>query len=94
MIIIAGSLYVAPERRGEYLAATSEVAVLARRFPGCIDFVQAADPIEADRINIYEQWASDEDVAAFRRSGGPSPALPAVRTFDVKKYRIASTEAP
>jgi quinol monooxygenase YgiN len=94
MIIIAGRLYVDPQRRDEYLAATADVAPKARSFRGCLDFVQAADPVEPDRINVYERWSSDDDVAAFRASGGTSSALPEIRKFDVKKYRIASTEAP
>jgi quinol monooxygenase YgiN len=94
MIIIAGRLYVAPEQRDEYLAATADVAVKARQFHGCLDFVQAADPVEPGRINVYEQWQADEDVLAFRASGGSSPTLPKVQKADVKKYRIAAIEPP
>lgn len=94
MIIIAGKLYVAPEQRDDYLAATADVAIKARQFSGCLDFVQAADPVEPGRINIYEQWQSDEDVLAFRASGGSQPSLPKVQKADVKKYRIAAVEQP
>ncbi|RYE89974.1 MAG: antibiotic biosynthesis monooxygenase [Myxococcales bacterium] len=94
MIIIAGTLHVDPARRDEYLALTADVAVKARQAPGCLDFVQSADPIEPGRINIHERWESDADVEAFRRSGGPSPELPGIRQASVKKYRIAGVEAP
>lgn len=94
MIIIAGKLYVASERRVEYLTKVADVAALARRAKGCLDFVQSPDPIEPDRINIYEQWSDDADVEAFRESGGPMPALPEVKRAEVKKYRIASVESP
>lgn len=94
MIIIAGRLYVAPEQREGYLAATADVAVKARQFPGCLDFVQTADPVEPGRINIYEQWQSDQDLLAFRASGDPLPPLPKVQKADVKKYRIAAVEPP
>lgn len=94
MIIIAGQLYVAPGRRDEYLATVADVAAQARRAAGCLDFVQAPDPIEPDRINVYEQWASDDDVRAFRASGGPMPARPEIKRADVKKYRIAAVEPP
>jgi hypothetical protein len=36
MIIIAGKLYVASERRDEYLAKVADVAALARRAEGCL----------------------------------------------------------
>ena len=97
MIIIAGSLRVAATDRDRYLDAVEGVATQARRSPGCHDFVQSADPIDTERINIYERWESDEELMAFRASGseqsGPS-GLPAILGADVAKYRISSVESP
>lgn len=92
MIIIAGRLHVAPADRDRYLHATEEVARLARQAPGCHDFVQAADPIDAGRINVYERWESDADLARFRAADGPE--LPPINSADVRRYRIASVESP
>lgn len=97
MIIVAGRLHVAATERAGYLAGTAEVAVLARRAPGCLDFVQAADPVDPTRVNVYERWESDADVEAFRTSGdpdAPEPELPAIVDAEVSKYRISSIEAP
>ena len=94
MIIIAGTLLVEAGDRGRYLAAVAGVARLARQAPGCFDFVQAADPLDAERINVYERWESDEDLHRFRTSGGPDLDLPPLRSADVHKYRIAGVEAP
>ena len=97
MIIIAGHLRIAASEREEYLTAVSGVAVLARRLPGCHDFVQSADPIDSERINIFERWDNDEVLMAFRSSGSDNdePAtLPAVLSADVAKYRISAVESP
>lgn len=97
MLIIAGHLRVDPAQRDRYLTATAAVAPLARDALGCLDFVQVADPVEADRIVIYERWESDEDLMAFRTSGGPdddAAAPPDILDADVRKYRIAAVEAP
>ena len=94
MLIIAGELHVDPADRDRYLAATADVAPQARAFPGCLDFVQAADPVEPGRINIFERWESDEDLMRFRRSGGPEIDLPDLRAADVHKFRISAVEAP
>ncbi|SNR50966.1 putative quinol monooxygenase [Blastococcus mobilis] len=97
MIIVAGSLRVASGDRDGYLAAVADVAVQARRAPGCLDFVQAADPLDPERINIFERWESDEDLQRFRTSGDPDappPDVPDVLSAEVRKYRIASVEAP
>lgn len=98
MIIIAGHLRVAAAERDAYLTAVSDVAEQARRSPGCLDFVQAADTVEPDRINIYERWDSDEALMAFRTSGGDeredSAPAPDILGADVAKYRISAVESP
>ncbi|MFD4326382.1 putative quinol monooxygenase [Nocardioides sp. NPDC058538] len=96
MIIIAGSLSCNAADRDAYLVATADVARAARKAPGCLDFVQAADPIDLGRINVYERWASDADVEAFRISGGDEdgPELPQLTGADVRKYRISAVESP
>lgn len=94
MIIVAGELRVEPGERDRYLEAVADVARLARVAPGCLDFVQAADPIEPDRIVVYERWESDEDVHRFRTAGGPELDVPEIRSAEVRKYRISAVEAP
>jgi len=40
----------------EFLASSKQAVALARSAPGCGDFVVAPDPIEPDRVNVYEEW--------------------------------------
>ena len=102
MIIVAGTLRVAAGDRDRYLAAVAGVAVLARQAPGCLDFVQAADPLDPERINIYERWESDADLDRFRSQGDPEvpepdvpePDVPPLLAAEVRRYRIASVEDP
>lgn len=97
MIIVAGHLIVAASERATYLEAVADVNALARSSAGCLDFVQVADPVEGDRIVIYERWSDDAALLAFRSSGdpdAPQPARPAILGADVAKYRIAAIEAP
>jgi quinol monooxygenase YgiN len=97
MIIVAGSLYLDAAERDRYLAAVADVARQARAAGGCLDFVQAADPIDPERINIFERWESDADLERFRASGEPGeedPPTPLLRDAHVRKYRIAAVEDP
>jgi quinol monooxygenase YgiN len=94
LIIIAGTLHVAPADRDRYLAEVVDVARLARLTPGCLDFVQTPDPLDPTRINVYERWESDEDLHRFRTAGGPPPKLPPLQSADVRKYRVAGVEDP
>jgi quinol monooxygenase YgiN len=102
VIIVAGALFLDAADRDRYLAAVARVTVLARRAPGCLDFVQAADPIDPERITIYERWESDADLARFRDADDleapepdvPEPEVPPVLRAEVRRYRIASVEEP
>ncbi|TFV82769.1 antibiotic biosynthesis monooxygenase family protein [Blastococcus sp. CT_GayMR16] len=97
MIIVAGSLRLEPADRDRYLAAVADVARQAREADGCLDFVQAADPIDPERINIFERWESDAALERFRTSGdpgAPEPDLPDVLSAEVRRYRVAAVESP
>jgi quinol monooxygenase YgiN len=94
MLIIAGSLSVKPSDRAAFLAANSDVVGQARRANGCLDFVQAADPLDPGRINIFERWDTEEHLLAFRGEGQPSSDSPPIQSADVKRYVIASVEEP
>ena len=77
----------------------ADVARLARLAPGCLDFVQAADPLDPERITIYERWESDADLDRFRASGGPErpepdaaePVVPPLLDAEVRRYRISAS---
>lgn len=62
-IIIAGEIYLPPERRADCLAAGAPLQEATRRDePGCLAYVFAADPLRPDVITVYERWA---DAAAL-----------------------------
>jgi quinol monooxygenase YgiN len=56
MIIVAGSLTVAPDQRADYLAGCEVVVEQAPRAPGCLDFALSSDLLDPARINVYERW--------------------------------------
>lgn len=91
MIIVAGLLRVDPVQRANYLIDCIEVARAARSAEGCIDFHLSADPIEPDRINVFEQWASAEAVEAFRGSGPSGAQQAEIVDARVLRYEIASS---
>ncbi len=94
MLIIAGSLMVDPSDRAAFLAANADVVGQARKATGCHDFVQAADPLDPSRINIFERWDTEEHLLAFRGEGQPESDSPPIQSADVKRYIIAAVEEP
>ncbi len=89
MIIVSGRIYVSAGRRDAFLFSARGSVVEARRAQGCRDFVVAADPIELDRVNVYEEWDSETELEAFR-GGGPGPELiAAIVRADVSRHHVA-----
>ena len=97
MLIVAGWLQVEPARRGEYLRLAAAATAAARAAEGCLAFVQAPDPIEADRIVVYERWASEARLLAFRDQepdGTGAVGLPPLLGADVRRYEIHAEGPP
>jgi Antibiotic biosynthesis monooxygenase len=94
VLIIAGSLIVDPADRASFLAANADVVVRAREATGCLDFVQAADPIDPSRINIFERWEREDHLLAFRGAGQPSSDSPPIQSATVMRYVISAVEEP
>ena len=91
MIIVSGRLMVDPADRDSYLAGCVEVARLARAAPGCVDFHLSADPLDAGRINVFEQWESAAHAEAFRGSGPSAEQQAAILGAVVEQHEISST---
>jgi quinol monooxygenase YgiN len=94
MLIIAGTLFVDPDDRETFLTANADVIGQAREAPGCLDFVQAPDPVDPGRINIFERWESEDLLLTFRGAGQPESDSPPIRSADVKRYVISAVEEP
>lgn len=92
MIIVSGNIRTDPAERDDYVVGCRHVITLARQAPGCLDFHITADPIEPDRINIFEQWESVADVEAFRGSGPSGDQQAAIVDAAVYQHVIESTE--
>jgi quinol monooxygenase YgiN len=66
---LIGKMTVAPGRRADVIAALLEGV---REMPGCLSYVVAEDPADADAIWVTEAWTSKDSHAASLR-------LPAVQ---------------
>ncbi|MGQ0836970.1 putative quinol monooxygenase [Actinokineospora sp.] len=94
MIIVSGWLKVDPAARAGYLDECRTVMEQARAAAGCHDFTLSADLLEPGRVNIYERWETDEELALFRGSGPDSAQTAQILDASVAKYRISATEPP
>jgi quinol monooxygenase YgiN len=93
MVIVAGHVVVEPGEREAYLAGCVSVVEQARQAPGCLDFVIAADLVDAGRVNVYERWESQAAVDAFRGSGPSDEQSAAMVTASVAEYDVAAVRS-
>jgi len=93
MVIVAGHLMVEPGQREHYLAGCVTVMEQARTASGCLDFAISADLVDAQRINIFERWASQAAVEAFRGSGPSADQGAQMLSADVAEYDISATRS-
>ena len=93
LIIVAGRLYVDPGARDGYLDGCRSVIEQARATTGCLDFVLSADPIDANRINLYERWESEAPLKQFRAGGPEADQLAQLRVGMVMTYLVHSADS-
>ena len=91
MIIVSGRIYVTRGQRDAFLASSRDAVIGARRAAGCRDFVVAADPVEPDRVNVYEEWDSDAQLEAFRGAGPGTELISVIERAEVLRHRVASS---
>lgn len=90
MIIVSGRIYVRSGERGRFLTHSTEAVVQARQTIGCRDFVIAADPIDADRVNVYEEWESEEALLRFRGEGPGNELMSSIIRAEVAEHVVAT----
>jgi quinol monooxygenase YgiN len=91
MIIVAGPIFVTPGRRDAFVAGSLEAVVAARETPGCLDFVVAADPVDADRVNVFERWASQAHLEAFRGAGPTADLTADIAAAEVAEWEVSDS---
>jgi quinol monooxygenase YgiN len=91
VIIVSGRIYVDPADRDAFLAGSADSIGQARRASGCLDFVVAPDPLESNRVNVYEQWESEAQLEAFRGAGPGSDLGSMIVRAEVSRHHIASS---
>ncbi|MEO6652820.1 MAG: antibiotic biosynthesis monooxygenase family protein [Ilumatobacteraceae bacterium] len=88
---MAGTITVDSGAREQFLSRSRSVTIAARSADGNLDFHLAADPIEPDRVNVFEAWESIESVEAFRGDGPDREMSSGVRAADVRQYEVAGS---
>jgi quinol monooxygenase YgiN len=93
VLIVAGKMYVPAAVRDSWVAAHHDAIRRARAMPGCLDLYLSADPMEDDRINMFEAWETEEQLDAWR-AVADAPPKPEGFKAEVFRYEISSMGPP
>ncbi len=88
VIIVAGTLTVAPEEREAYLAGCRTVVEQARAAPGCLEFAIGPDLVDDGRITVLERWRTRAELEQFRGSGPDGAQTAVLLAVDVAEYDV------
>lgn len=92
MIIIAGYSRTNSDQRDSAVAALAGMVARARKQDGCLDLSISSDPVDPERINVFECWRDHQSWKAWRKVAKP-PRV-ALRDFHVNLFRSDRAEKP
>jgi len=93
-VIVAGWCAVDPSKRDEVVEKFTDLVLRARSAPGCLDMAITADPVDSNRINIFEFWRSGKDLNSWRVRCKPPKKLPRMLRVEVQKHTIQQSGPP
>ncbi len=99
MVILQGAGRVDSALRERFLAERADSMRISRAERGNLEYVIAADPIEADRVVLSERWETQEDSTAHlqasaerRRHAEPDKGSQVSVDFDIAVYEVGSAK--
>ncbi|HEY6749196.1 MAG TPA: antibiotic biosynthesis monooxygenase family protein [Mycobacteriales bacterium] len=94
MWIIAGSVTIEAARREAYVTAHQDLVRRGREADGCLDLAISEDPLDPNRINVYERWESWDAIEAWRAVANAPDTGTAVDGSRIKAYEVGSEREP
>jgi quinol monooxygenase YgiN len=96
-IVITGEVDLAPGQRAAAVAGAQPLIDEALAEPGCVHYSWALDPALPDRIHVFEEWDSAEDLAAHLKAPSYFGMLAHLSGFGIaaattRKYRCDLVE--
>jgi quinol monooxygenase YgiN len=68
MLILAGTIRIAPEKRDAALVQIRRMVEATRAEPGCLEYAFSIDVLDDQLVRIFEVFADDAALAAHRAS--------------------------
>ncbi|MEZ4562916.1 MAG: putative quinol monooxygenase [Thermomicrobiales bacterium] len=93
MVIVAGVFTVDPGQREAFLEGRKTLMAHSRAEQGCVEYTFAADPLEDDRVVLFEKWLTQADLdahlAGLAEASAPAVTGPEATTTSIVVYDVA-----
>jgi quinol monooxygenase YgiN len=87
VVIVCGRFELEPDQRDAFLAERLELMRSSRAEAGCLEYTFAADPLESDRVVLFERWESqaalDAHLAGVSAKTTVTPRSTSIMLYDV-----------
>ena len=93
-VIVAGWYAVDPSKRDEVVEKFKDMVLRARSAQGCLDMAITADPVDSNRINMFEFWRSEKDLNSWRVVSKAPKMIARMLRVEVQKHTIQKSGAP
>jgi quinol monooxygenase YgiN len=96
-IVVAGEVDFPPENRAAALAGARPFIEAALAQKGCVHYAWTADPYDAGRVHVFEEWDSGDDLSRHLAGPAYSGMLGHLSGFSIlaantRKYRVDLVE--
>ena len=95
MVIVQGVFLLHPDERDQFVEMSAEAMRTAREEEGCLEYVFAADPLDAGRVILSERWESmdhlQQHLARPRSATTESGARPTPRDVEITLFEVATS---
>jgi quinol monooxygenase YgiN len=91
-VIVQGVFVLDPEQRDRFIEASTDGMRTSRAEAGCLEYVLAADPLDAGRVVLSERWESMELLQEHLKgqSAGSAGDRPKPQSMEIVMYEVAS----
>jgi len=97
VLIIAGYFDFDPAERDQFIREREEATRRSRAEEGCLAYAFSPDPLEPDRVLLYERWESKEALAAhvagMQRDPQPAGSITPI-SREVLQYEVSNVGQP
>jgi quinol monooxygenase YgiN len=93
IVIVQGVFSIDPNERDRFVEASIEGMRSSRQEDGCLEYVMAADPLDAERVILSERWESMDHLNQHltRQKDRPRGDRPAPRGVEITLYEVGTS---